>query len=458
MTRRTRQAVLATIASFFALVFVLFLANRGVIEDAKPPRDLKGMAAWLTRHPGDWNTANRLSDAALKSREPRRIALWRASFALANHIAPRIPNPRIVFVRGGLAHWKELTPADRRAVIANAAPLLHDPELFRVLRQPLFALTHDFDYVMRNAPRTLEALDTLRHVAASNGLFARYRELRGAVERQRRADLEQKTARGAQQELPALLPRPITKADEPLLTAILKHLQANSFDPERFADPTQAMIEYAIEHRVEPLDALEPFVEVKVIPAATRARLALALDKPEPAATIELTSATPGSAEWMPYYLERARYEASRGNAGASDLYLRRAAFNGFTPEVLATAEQCARVLRNDDAAMQFGRELAHLAARPRVWSGTCGQAEVCTTARTVVYSTGTLRIDAATVQSDRIPPYVEIYADDALVAEGEIVKERTFSIPLARGIHRVEVRLVNPRMVNGVQRRVRLS
>jgi hypothetical protein len=62
-------------------------------------------------------------------------------------------------------------------------------------------------------------------------------------------------------------------------------------------------------------------------------------------------------------------------------------------------------------------------------------------------------------VQSDRIPPYVEIYADDARVAEGEVDKTRRFTLPLASGVHRIEVRLINPRIGgSGFQRRVRLS
>ncbi|HEV3486116.1 MAG TPA: hypothetical protein VG106_11960, partial [Vicinamibacterales bacterium] len=68
------------------------------------------------------------------------------------------------------------------------------------------------------------------------------------------------------------------------------------------------------------------------------------------------------------------------------------------------------------------------------------------------------IAFDASVVQSDQTPPYLEFYVDDALVAEGAVADQRRFVLPAADGEHRVEVRLVNSRMRNGTQRRVRLS
>ena len=95
---------------------------------------------------------------------------------------------------------------------------------------------------------------------------------------------------------------------------------------------------------------------------------------------------------------------------------------------------------------------------RSRSWTGTCGT-ELCTAALATEYVLGSgTRLELATTQSDETSPYVEIFLDDALVAEGEVGEQRAFEIPASPGLHRLEVRLVNPRTRNGAQRRVRLS
>jgi hypothetical protein len=398
MTRKTRQLVLASIAMVLAAVLVLFFTNRRVVKDPIPPQDdVVPMAAWLARHPTDWLTASQLSDAALDSNLPRREELWRASYALARHIAPNLQNPSAAFVRGGLFHWYELGDADRKAVLDATAPLLRDPEFFTEMHRSLWQLTRDFDYLFRNAPPSLGALEDLRIMAASNGLFAEYRQTRDAVARERLATFARTHASLPPHELPSLLPRRLSTDDEPLIVRILQELHRRSYEPARFGDPTTVMIDYAIAHHLQPLEGLAPFVDaVKVIPDATRARLARALGRHDDAALIELSS-------------------------------------------VNAPAEPIP-------------------SARPE-WRGTCGANELCDLARTDLHwKGGTLEIEADTVQSDQIAPYVEIYADDARVAEGEVAQARRFEVALAPGVHRIEVRLVNPRIANNVQRRVRLS
>ncbi|HYR29196.1 MAG TPA: hypothetical protein VEU30_12070, partial [Thermoanaerobaculia bacterium] len=69
----------------------------------------------------------------------------------------------------------------------------------------------------------------------------------------------------------------------------------------------------------------------------------------------------------------------------------------------------------------------------------------------------GPIALTIENVQSDEVPPYVEIDVDDALVHEGAVENARQFTLADG-GRHRVEVRLANPRTRNRDQRRVRLS
>jgi hypothetical protein len=459
MSNQRRQTILATMAIALAIVLVLFLADRDAIKDPAPPRESAGMSKWLAAHPADWLTAAALSDAALDTSLPRRVELWHASYALANHLAPRVPNPRAAFVRDGLFHWYELEDRDRKAVLDTAAPLLRDPQTFGTLSEPLFDLTHDFDYLLHNAPQTVDAMGWLRMLAATRGLFAQYRETRARVERLRVADFAAQRASVPTAELPALLPRRLTAAEEPLVRQILEEMQQRSFDPVHVKGDLEGMIEYTIAHRLQPLAGVAPFVEESnLLPDTVRARLALALGHPEAASLIELGSSSAGTPAWSRYHLERALFEAQQGNAAAANLQLRRATTNAPDLNVLATSEQCATLLHKDAAAAQLRQQLASLARRPIEWSDTCARNELCDLARASVYSTGNVEIKADVVQSDQTPPYIEIYADDARVAEGEVAGERRFTLPLPRGVHRLEIRLINPRLGNGTQRRVRLS
>lgn len=459
MTRAQRQIILISMAAMLAALIIVFLFNLDVVKDPAPPREVAAMGRWMQKHPADWLTAAEISDAALDTSLPRRTELWRASYALALHLAPRLQNAPGAFVRAGLFHWYELGANDRKAVLDVAAPLLHDYAIFSDLHEPLWDLTHDFDYLLRNAPPTVNAFDSLRLMTANRGLFADYRRTRAALDNKRLAAFQEARATMAPHELPSLLPPRLSMDDEPLVRAILEELHSQSFTPEQFRDPTAAMIEFALDHNVQPLDALAPFIEATTIPAQTRARLALALDHADTAATIELAGSHPVAPEWVRYRVERALYEAKHDNAGAAEAQLRRAFASGDDPLVLAAAAQTAEILHNDAAAAQYRRQLAAFANAPRAWNPNCGHDEVCDWGSTRVYSPGPVDVNAAVVQSDRIPPYIEIYADDARVAEGEIDKTRRFTLPLTAGVHRIEVRLINPRIGgSGFQRRVRLS
>ncbi len=446
-------------AVLLAVALALFLLDRGVANDPQPPRDTVGMAKWIANHPSDWLTASAIADSALDAQLPRRVELWHASYALASRLAPRLRNPRAAFVRNGLFHWYELDDRNRKAILDTAAPLLSDPQMFRDLSEPLYDLTRDFDYLARNAPRTIDIFSWLRTLAADRGLFAEYRQTRATFEQLRVANFASSRATLTTPELPTLLSYRITTSEEPLVRQILDEMHRQSFDPARARGQIEPMVEYAIAHRLQPLEGLTPFVEFPgVLPDMLRARLALALGRADAATLIELGSSNAGTAAWVPYQLDRALYEARAGNAAAANLQIRHALTGGVNVNVLATAEQCAAMLKDDAAAATLRHQLASAAQQPIEWTATCGKNEICVEARASIYSHGAVELRADVVQSDQTPPYLEIYADDARIAEGEVSGERRFTLALPQGIHRLEVRLVNPRMPNGTQRRVRLS
>ena len=124
------------------------------------------------------------------------------------------------------------------------------------------------------------------------------------------------------------------------------------------------------------------------------------------------------------------------------------------------------RTLRDDVEAKHpeaaSRRENADLRYGLLEWVGTCGNHQVCGTAWRAFPAARAgeeITLTLENVQSDEVPPYVEIYLDGSRVAEGVVAGRRDFTIRVpAPGLKRVEVRLANPRTRNGIQRRVRLS
>ena len=180
MTRTTRRVLLGTAAFLSGVLLLLFLTNLDLIRDEVRPADIRPLGTWLASHPADWRAASALSSVALDSSSPRRFDLWRAAYEHARYLAPRKTTATTSFVRGGLFHWYELPQPDRAAVLSAAAPLLRNPQTFTSMYRPLWELTHDFGYLRRNAPDSERALTRLRDIAVMHGLFAEYRELRGA--------------------------------------------------------------------------------------------------------------------------------------------------------------------------------------------------------------------------------------------------------------------------------------
>lgn len=461
MTRRTAMNLLAVVCVLSTLLLLVFLSNRDLARDEPRPRDAQQLALWLTKHPADAIAAAELTDRALDASSPSRIELWHASRAMAKHLAPRRPNGDAAFLRGGLFHWYELDARNRHEVLAASEPFLRDPKVFPELHKALWSLTRDFALLRRANPGTSEALTTLRDLAITNGLFADFRAMREQLRGAQLAEFEQRAPDLAPEELANALPSTAFDArDLPLVKRYLGELHNRPLDaPPQRVDVVERITDFALRHGAEPLDGLEDLVRSESISDVLRARLALGLHAKDAATQIEMTRGVAGSAAWVPYFVERAVIEAEARDAHLAAAYLARAAAAGMTAEVLATEERVARLLGNDAVAARTRSLLLAQYAKPSDWAGLCSGGDLCTRGTSSLYAVSTT-LNVATVQSDEVPPYVEIYIDDALTAEGEVRQTRAFDLQLgdAPQLHRVEVRLANPFTRNRLQRRVRLS
>jgi hypothetical protein len=446
VTQRQTIVVLTLIAAIAFGSAALFLA---LPSEPEPPKDVAGMARWLASHPADWLTASILSDRALDTASPNRVALWRSSHELARRLAPRRPNATAGFVRAGLLHWEELDAAERTSVLRAFEPMLRDPDVFRDVVFPLFDLTHDFAMLRRAGPGTLESLALLRDVAAANGLAQEYRELRNAVRAKRLSEFEARAASMSPTDVFLQFGIEARAEDHPFLVRVLKELQHRPLDvnPQR-PDIAANIIDYAIDHGLGPLEGLQILaLESGAAPHPERARLALALGDAQRASQIELAFAVPGAAEWREYYIERAFQDAGRGDFIGAAVQLDRA---GEGVDVTVAREELMRQ-RGEPSRTPLARY-----ATPE-WSGLCS-GEVCRMTSADVWSDSprTLPLTLQVVQTDQISPYLEVYVDDAIVAEGEVTEQRKFEVPLPAGMHRVEVRVVNPVTRSSAYRRLR--
>lgn len=419
--------VLIVVAVLSALLLALFVTNLDLAENPKRPPELAPLATWIARHPADWLAASAITDRSLDSALPleRRVALWRSSYAIAHYLAPLRPNPTAGFVRAGLFHWYELGPDDRKTVLASAEPMLRDPAIFASLHRPLWELTRDLKYLRRAAPKTVGALWMLRELAIASGDFAEYRELRTALVDVRMEVFHAKRSTATIGELTEILPQTLSDADVPLVRAILEEIDKRPFDVEHMGTRMEDIARFAIRHELQPLSALTPFLELQgKLSNPTRARLAVALGNRAAATRMELLTGMTSTAEWIPYHLERAAFEEKHGERALATMY----------------------------------RTRATVADVPRdVWTNLCGRDELCTSV--FREHTGPLAITLSVAQSDEIAPYVEIYRDDVLVAEGEVRDQKTFNVTAEAGeTYRTEVRLVNRYTRSGTQRRVRLG
>lgn len=451
--------VYAALAVSMTIVLVVFIAQPRIWHDPVPPDDPVEMARWMGAHPADWHTASLLADAALDARIDKRFELWRAAYDTAAKLAPLRQNPRAGFVRAGLFHWYELSESDRQLVIAELEPMLRDLRYFGDMYAALWSLTRDLGLLRRANPGDANSIYNLRALAAMYGRFDDYRALREELRRKQMEALEERRARPPA-ELLAVLPTTIDAADIPLVKAILAELHRRPIDvnsgPVGIGTP---LLEFALDHDLGPLDGLQELARSETLaPPALRARLALRLGKADLAGRIALAHATAKSRDWSSYHRDRALYEARGGNAAAAEAQLLLA--DPTTPQGMATGAEVAEILGQTDLAARRRQELATAYGELRDWEDLCS-GDLCRSANRWVYVAAprTMAIQLTPVQSDEVPPYVEVFVDSVLVAEKPVPSPTAIEVPIATpGLHRVEVRLANRFTRNQVERRVRLS
>lgn len=444
-------------AMLLALATYLLVAPVETSRPANP--DLAQAVAWLSTHPADWRTAAKISDQSLDSDAPDRFGLWRASDDHVRLLAPAQLNGTIAYVRSGVTHWYELDAQQRESVASRAATLLRTDRFFG-LALPFFEATGRFDVLRRANPGTVDALTFLRQLAATNGLFDDYRDLRAATRERRVADYRARIRTMPHRDMLADLPNPITVEDKPVVQLVLDELNRRPLD----ADPgnpaiVDELVAFAIDHHMTPLNGLDAItLESGSASDATRARLALAVGDADRARAIELAS-TADRSEWRSYDLERAEWDARHGDLTAARARIAAAA-RSLDPHVLVADARISALAGDSSAAAVDRRELERAFAKPVEWRGLCGDA-VCRDATASVFRTndGTLTLRFIRGESDEVSPYVEVYVDDQLATEAEVADTRELTVPLTGGsVHDITVRLVNPITRNYSGRRVRIS
>lgn len=426
LARNSTYLLILGAASLFSLL--LFAVVRPHLPAGDPPGDFAGAMRWLASHPADYLAADAVTNGALDTQSANRFALWRASHELSVQLAPWRTGPRMAYVRSGLEHWYELPARDRAGVLRSAGPLLHDPEIFRRVAQPLFDLTRNFAYIRANAPHDAAARDRLSRIAVTNGLFADYRSLRAeaAIARLRRFSKIRSTA--SQAELIEILPTYFDGEDEPLLRAILDELSRRPIDAAP-SNPAlvDRVVDYALRYHIEPLSGLEALVD---LPGAAsepaRARVALHLGNPDRASRIEISTPRNDPGAWADYFDERAAFARTHGDGALAKIY---------------------------EAKAFLGHQ------EREKWAGLCADKTICTSGSKEILVTKphplTLSIDGG---EEAVPAYVEIFVDDRRITEGEVAKSKTFDLGIAApGWHLIDARVVNPFTPQARERRLRI-
>ena len=411
-------------AFFVGLGGTMLLSLAGVVTwrpQPKLPDDAKALAKRLQSDPADFAATNALTEAALDSDVAKREELWRGAFEHAHSLAPARADSRTALVRSGFFHWYELDDPDKNMVLQEAEPLLREPAAFRSMAPAIWRLTHDFAFLRRTVGRDYASIAMLRDIAATNGLFADYRELRTQATRARTAQL------ASESDPTEMIPPECTTDDQPMIEAIVAELHDHPIDKHP-SNPggAERLADYAIRHHVGPLDGLAFLASDASISAPTRARVAIALGDVKQADLIETGAGSDASPVWSDYFAERAAFERARG-------------------EALMATSYASRAAASSNGLLQ--------------WNGRCGD-DVCTSAHKqfVLDAPRRYTITLARVASDEVPPYVEVYVDDARIGEAAVAGEETFTTaPLPPGRHRVTVRVINPFTRNLAQRRVRI-
>jgi len=422
-----------------------------------------GLALFLAdpqpgQSPSNKAAFERIVEQALDSSAPKRFELWHGAHEQVMRLDPNRPAASSAFVRSGLFHWYELSATDRRSVILAIEPLLHDGAFFDAMVQPLYQLTGDFAILRHANPGTEGVLWKLGSMAVINGHFDDYRFFREQLRRRRMLTFVATRKSATPAELIALVPIPATMADKPLLQGILDELHLRPIDNGKpDSSGTTELIDFALDHDMQPLDGLEPAMHIAGAAGdPQRARLALRLGDLERAADIESASPVSDQAQWHRYYVERAVAEMHRHESLRALQYLQKAGER--TADAIAAAEEMQRTAGNTAEAAAVHATLVARANKIEQWFGKCGD-DVCNGARGSLWSEGApFTLKLATVQSDEVPPYAELYADDELTAEGPVSPSLVARAELLRGIHRIDLRLVNPMTRNAIHRRIRIE
>jgi len=395
VTVRGGRLFLIAVAAVMALSALIFLVVPPEIGWTPMPSDSKAIAARIARHPADWRAASSLAEGALDAQEGDRVGLWRAAYRHGSMLALDRPEPRNAFARAAFFHWAELEPSDRREALAAFAPLMRDPETFVRMAKPLYELTGDLSMLYAAHPSNENAITTLISLTVPNGDFADYRNLRGELQRRRLEDFAESRRSATPEELIEHFPDPPYRADSEPLIAAL----LEELHRRPLSDDP---------HRPTIIDAL--------IDYAFRHDLG-------PLDGLEVVTRKPGAAS-------------------------------------IPARARLARKLGLTDLALQIDSQTDPRTVHPNEseWQGLC-QTDICNRGWRTIEADHGVALTIATVQTDNVPAYVEIYLDDVLRAEGEVGPKRDFVIPVGnRGMHRVEVVLANPLTRNRFPRRVHIA
>jgi hypothetical protein len=260
--------------------------------------------------------------------------------------------------------------------------------------RPIFALTGDLGILRNHHPNTDEAVELLESLAATNGRFDDYRALRDQLTQRRIATFLSRAGAMSSSEI------------------------INAMPPAPYHTDIQPIITAALNELHE-----KPLSENPGRPDVT-----------EPLADYAL-----------------------RHDLKPLDGLEALTRFHDTATE--ATRAALARKLGFEKRAADV--EASMFPARAPVknaWSGTCS-GDVCVRGwRDVVIAKSPLVITVTAVESDDVPPYVEIYVDDERVAEDAVASPRRFEIDARPGAHRLEALVANPVTRNRAARRVRVN
>ncbi|HVT45986.1 MAG TPA: glycosyltransferase family 4 protein [Thermoanaerobaculia bacterium] len=434
-------------------------------QGLKPPTDAVELARSLRTEPANWQVAHEIAGQALDFATDQRQALWRSAHAHTSQLAGQWPAVHLSYIRSGFFHWSELTADDRDSVLKATAALLRSPEYFTRLYPLVWQITHDLDFLRAHRPATPGTTALLRDLAVMHGDFKSYLALRGEVTKEREDELERRrSSRSPEAMLASIVSAREERGNDATIVRHLEHFATEppagtEVDPKALAH----FVEYVLRNGLQPLSGLLEIDDEK-LPLVMRARLAHAAGHYAKARELEKNrDPADHPSEWFHFYAERAMEEARNGNLIAAQQLLGRIAVRekNSLPALLAmeaVAETVGDTFRLGVVRETIRQQYAGEWLPPERWKGLCG-AEICSrSADATLYleSPGTLPIAVRTVATDDVNPWLEIYVDDRLAAEGEVAQSRRFEIEIAaKGARRIELRLANPMTRNRERRRI---